>query len=618
VTAQSAVFDLHPAGRDLRAPPRDAGAYRTLDATRYGSLGALLADALVQFQTEEALVEHDRRRVTHRLRFVDVARAVRRLARRFEAAGVGPDDRVAILMTNQSRWPVAATAAFLRGAVVVPLDYKLSPPEREALLAHARPAVLVTEYPLFAQHRSGALDAVPLVLVSEAPATAALGRAQRWGPIDEDAVGDESAGGPRCGALVPPAAPRSRDDLATIVYSSGTGGAPKGCMLTHGAYLAQLDALVALYPLCTGDRWFSILPTNHAIDFMCGFLGPFAGGATVVHQRTLRPEFLFATLRAERITHMAVVPLLLAAFERSIREKLEALPTWQRRAIDAAIALNQRLTERAPNRDLSRRLLAPIHDAFGGALRLIFCGGAYTEPERARFFYSLGLPVVIGYGLTEACTVATVNDLRPFRDDTVGRAVPGVEVRIVDPDAQGVGEVWLRGPTLMKGYLDDAEQTAAALTPDGWLRTGDLGWMDAAHHLHLVGRTKNMIVTRGGKNVYPEDVEGAFARLPCEELCVAAAHFLWPRRDDLVHEHLLAIVRLPSTATQSDRRRFVDALRLANQRLPDFKRVAGVLFVHEPFPRTASMKIKRAPLAAQIAREHGPEDVVRIVDEGAG
>jgi long-chain acyl-CoA synthetase len=617
LSLSSAVFDLHPSGRDPRKPPRDPAAYRMLDATRYGSLGALLADALVQFQSEEALVEHDRRRVTHRLRFADVARAARRLARRLELAGIGADDRVAIVLTNQARWPIAATAAFLRGAVVVPLDYKLAPNEREALLAHARPKVLVTEYPLFAQHGAGALDGVPVVLVSDAPAHAALGRATRWGAIDEDALGEERGGRGAGGALVPAPVPRGRDDLATIVYSSGTGGAPKGCMLTHGAYLAQLDALVSLYPLSTGDRWFSILPTNHAIDFMCGFLGPFAGGATVVHQRTLRPEFLLATMRAERITHMAVVPLLLAAFERAIREKLEALPAWQRRTIDAAIAVNERLTERAPSRALSRRLLAPIHEAFGGSLRLMFCGGAYTEPERARFFYALGLPVAIGYGLTEACTVATVNDLRPFRDDTVGRAVPGVEVRVVDPDAHGVGEVWLRGPTLMKGYLDDPDQTAAALTADGWLRTGDLGWLDAAHHLHLVGRTKNMIVTRGGKNVYPEDVEGAFARLPCEELCVAAAHFLWPRRDDLVHEHLVAVVRLARDAGDRERRALFDALRLANQRLPDFKRVAGVLFVDEAFPRTASMKIKRGPLAAQIAREHGPSDVVRVGDEGA-
>lgn len=588
--------------------PRDARAYAMLDATRYTSLGAMLADALVQFKTHTAFTELDRKRVTQRLSYLDVKRAAELLARRLEDAGVGAGDRVAIVMTNQARWPIAATAAFFRGAVVVPIDYKLTPSERESLLAHAKPKALITEYPLFAPHAEGALARVPLVLVSEAPANASLGHAQRWGALDGS---DEPSAESRMSAP-PTFVPRALEDVATIVYSSGTGGQPKGCMLPHRAYLAQYTALTSLFPLVVGDRYFSILPTNHAIDFMCGFLGPLFGGAMVVHQRTLRPEFLLATMKSQRITHMSVVPLLLAAFERAIREKLDALPGWQRAAIETLMRVNERLTERRPNRLVSRTLLRPIHEAFGGELRVLFCGGAFVEQDRAELFNRLGLPVAIGYGLTEAGTVATVNDLRPFRGDSVGRAVSGVELRIVAADASGVGEVELRGPTLMLGYLDDEEQTRAAFTDDGWLRTGDLGHLDAAHHLHLVGRSKNMIVTRGGKNVYPEDLEGAFGSVACEELAVFAEGYLWQTRGELVGERLVVVARLRAEADGRERARFRDAFQAANQRMADYKRVHALLFTDEPFPRTASMKVRRETLGAELRARHTQSDAALL------
>jgi long-chain acyl-CoA synthetase len=561
-----------------------------IDIASYGSIGELLEDALVQFKSETALIEVDREKETKRLTYLDVKRAAAPVIRLLEARGIGPDDRVAILMSNQSRWLIAAYAIFHRGAVLVPLDYKLSAPEQLALLDHCRPKALIGEAPILKRLE---IHRVPLVLSSEAPPDAA---ALRWEDLEH---------GP-----VPPRVARTREDLATIVYSSGTGGRAKGCMLTHDAYLEQLRGLMDLFPMRPSHRVFSILPTNHAIDFMVGFLGPFACGASVVHQRTLRPEFLKSTMRRYEITHMALVPLVLSAFEEGIQSQIDAQPKWTRRAVSMLSGLNELLTDRKPQPDLSRKLLSPIHDAFGGKLELLFCGGAFVDRQRAELFYRLGLPVVIGYGLTETCTVATVNDLRPFRADSVGRALSGIEVAIADAGPDGVGEVRIRGRTLMKGYLDDPELTASTITEDGWLKTGDLGWIDAAHHLHLVGRAKNMIVTAGGKNIYPEDVEGAFEDIDAEELAIVASGYIWPRRAKLEEERLLAIVRphkgngvAPSPA------RVLEALSLKNRRLPDHKRVHGVIFWSEPFPRTASMKVKRDALA-QMLREGAQENEI--------
>lgn len=560
-----------------------------IPSDRYQSIGELLRDALIQFKTEPALIEANRRKELRRLTYLEVKRHGEKIARRLQDLGVREGDRVAIIMSNQSKWIVNAYATFFCGAVLVPIDYKLTGKEQAALLKHCKAKVLFIEHPLFALLPEWP---VPNVFVTEAPEGAPLASASRW----EDHPATTAA---------PDFVPRKRDDVATIVYSSGTGGRPKGCMLTHDNYLEQYRTLTALFPLEQGDRYFSILPTNHAIDFMCGFLGPLAGGAAVVHQRTLRPEFINDSLRRFKITHMAVVPLILEAFEERVKDQLEERPEPVQHGFDLLKKLNASLTAKAPKPHLSRTLLKPVHDAFGGHLKLLFCGGAFVDRDRAEFFYELGIPVVIGYGLTEAGTVLTVNDLKPFRPDSVGRPLDGVELEIRDPNPQsGVGEVWVRSRTVMKGYLDDPKQTAEVLQ-DGWLRTGDLGWVDASGHLHLVGRSKNMIVTAGGKNIYPEDIENAFEDLACEELVVFASNYVWPG-GALTDEQLIAVVR------GLEDHEAAEAIRERNRKLPDFKRIDGFVDWQRPFPRTASMKIKRSVLADELRDELGRDAVRRV------
>ena len=186
--------------------------------------------------------------------------------------------------------------------------------------------------------------------------------------------------------------------------------------------------------------------------------------------------------------------------------------------------MNKFFTGWRPDVRLSRVLLRQVHKAFGGELRAMFTGGAFMEPSTLQFFYDLGIPVANGYGLTEAGTVLTLNDLKPFRADTVGKPLPGVDLRVLNPDSEGVGEVAARGKTVMSHYLDDPELTAETIV-DGWLLTGDLGRFDGNGHLQLFGRKKNMIVTEGGKNIYPEDIETAFDGLPLKEYCVFAANY---------------------------------------------------------------------------------------------
>jgi long-chain acyl-CoA synthetase len=560
-----------------------------LDLAKYQSIGEALKDALNQFAGETCLIEADRERENERLTYRDFQQRAHPLARTLQDAGFRPSDRAAIIMTNQSKWLISAYAVFFCGGVLVPLDYKLTLDEQWQLLAHSGASVLITEYPVWRQLMSAPgrslAPNLQVAYVTEAPANADLGGALRW----EETQGNKQE---------PIFAPRKRSDLATIVYSSGTGGRPKGCMMKHDNYLEQCVALTSLYPFAPGYRYLSILPTNHAIDFMVGFFGPFICGAAVVHLRTLRPEFVREAFPKYKITYVSLVPLVLKNLQKGLQARFDALAPGKRRIFDALVGVNKALTKSHPRLGLSRMLLKQVHAAFGGELRAIIVGGAFTEPQTLQFFYDLGIPVANGYGLTEAGTAITVNDLHPFRADTVGKPLPGMNVRIVETDKEGIGEVQVQSRTVMAGYLNEPELTAETIV-DGWLRTGDLGRFDRTGNLQLFGRKKNMIVTEEGKNIYPEDIEAVFEPLPVKEFCVFAANYIWPQRS-MVGEQLLLVIHLENGQTYNDELK--KAISFLNGRLLNYKRVHGIVVYEDDFPRTASLKIKRNVLAERLAQ----------------
>ncbi|MGB0036189.1 MAG: AMP-binding protein [Candidatus Acidiferrales bacterium] len=568
-----------------------------LDLRQYNSLGEALREALERWPNEICLIEADRDREVARLTYRGFKEAALPLARALQDSRFQSGTRAAIIMTNQSKWLISAYAVFFCGGVLVPLDYKLTAAEQLKLLAHSKSEFVIIEYHIWralTQADGFRNLAARAVLVTEAPVGADLGGAKRWEDFQ--------------GAAEPVFAARGLKDAACIVYSSGTGGRPKGCVLTHENYLEQCMALTALYPFWPGVRYLSILPTNHAIDFMVGFIGPFTCGAAVVHLRSLRPEYIRDAFTRYKITYMSLVPMVLKSLERGLRQRFDALPPGRRKILNALIAMNRMLTRRRPNPNVSRFLLRQVHQAFGGGLRALFVGGAFTEPATLQFFYDLGVPVGNGYGCTEAGTVITLNDFKPFRADTVGKALPGLEVQIVNPDADGIGEVAARGKTLMSHYLDEPEMTAEAIV-DGWLMTGDLGRIDSTGHLQLFGRKKNMIVTEEGKNIYPEDIENSFEGLPVKEFCVFAANYLWPARTMVGEKLVLVLHPEPGHAITAE---LTANVAERNRRLLNYKRISGYLAWDRDFPLTASLKIKRAELAEQIRQSVGCEAVVPL------
>src|SRR5580700_10296176 len=300
-----------------------------LDLRQYQSLGEALRAGVERWPDEICLIEADRERENVRLTYRAFGAAALALAGALQEEGFQNGTRAAIIMTNQSKWLISAYASFFCGGVLVPLDYKLSADEQLQLLTHSKAEFLFVEYHLWrAIAQAGGFKnlGARVVLVTEAPPVAELYGAKRWEDFHRAGTANFVQ--------------RARKDAACIVYSSGTGGRPKGCVLTHENYLEQCMALTALYPFWPGVRYLSILPTNHAIDFMVGFIGPLLCGATVVHLRTLRPEFVRDAFTRYNITYMALVPLVLKNLQKGLQTRFAELPPAKRKMFDFLVAVN--------------------------------------------------------------------------------------------------------------------------------------------------------------------------------------------------------------------------------------------------------------------------------------
>src|SRR5947209_2293678 len=336
-----------------------------LDLTKYSSLGAALRDALERWPNETCLIESDRDREKLRLTYSDFKDLALPLARALQDVDLKSGERAAIIMTNQSKWLVSAYAIFYAGGVLVPLDYKLTAAEQLALLAHSKAKFLVVEYYIWRaimQSPEFKNRTVKTVLVTEAPVGVELAGAFRWEEFRRKGE--------------PSFVNRQKEDTACIVYSSGTGGRPKGCVLTHENYLEQCYSLTRWYPFWPGVRYLSILPTNHAIDFMVGFIGPFVCGACVVHLRTLRPEYVRDAFSRYKITYVTLVPMILKNLEKGLRTRFAELSGTKRFMLKRLIAINKALTRRRPHVRLSRMLLPRVHKPFSGERLARITGGA--------------------------------------------------------------------------------------------------------------------------------------------------------------------------------------------------------------------------------------------------
>jgi long-chain acyl-CoA synthetase len=541
---------------------------------------------------DEAAGRHEHHTALMRLQSDGLARVTYRewkrrsdaVAARLADAGVEPGDRVLLSAANHPDWPIAYFGILRAGAVAVPVDAAMEAAGLDVILRASKAAAAIVDEKVAA--RIATLSGITAACF-DLHAVA----------VDDDAP------------EAPPVPVANADAIASIIYTSGTTGTPKGVMLTHGNFTSLLAALAPVFPLSTGDRMLSVLPLHHTFEFTCGMLLPLARGAQVLYLDEVTGERVVKAMREARVTAMVGVPALWQLLERRIFDQVRARGAAAETVFDMALAFNKMLGEKI-GADVGKVLFGAVHDGLGGNLRYLISGGAALPKDTAQVFQSLGLPLAEGYGLTEAAPVLSVAKATPgSKHGTVGKPIPGVEIKIGAPDAAGVGEVLARGPNVMVGYADDAEGTAKALDADGWLHTGDLGTINKKGELTIVGRSKDVIVSASGENLYPDDVERALGEVTgIKELCVVGiADAKGGERAALLAVPDLTDV--PDEERSAKREKALKHLRAAVRELPPAGQPAVVLPYDAELPRTATRKVKRAavrPIAERIVAASTP------------
>jgi long-chain acyl-CoA synthetase len=500
------------------------------------------------------------------------------LARWLHSQGIRKGDMVAVTGKNSPEWTVAYLGILFAGATVVPIDYQLKNEETDLLIKTAGVRVLfVDEEKLGYYQDSGRLSQV--ISLRKGAGTYVY---DLDGPAAEIEAAVES-------------------DLAAVLFTSGTTGNPKGVMLTHqnlvsDSYLAQGTPFDVLHT----DTFYAILPIHHAYTMLAVFIEAISTGAEVVFGKKMVTQVMLKELREGKVTLLLGVPMLfnklLAGILRGIRQKGPVVYAL----ISALMGISgfiKKVFKVNPGKKMFHSIL---EKASLSTLRVCICGGGPLAPSVFRKFNQLGIDFVQGYGLTETSPIINLNPVNHYKETSVGKVVPGLDMKILNPDERGIGEVIVKGPVVMKGYFKRPEETAASFTPDGYLKTGDLGRLDSENYLYLTGRAKNVIVTEGGKNVFPEEIENEF-QLYDEMDQILVRGFVVDKKlkseaiEALVYPNF-EVLKDPAGAPLSKdeiRGRIEKIVSEVNQRLLPYQKIMRTEILDKPMEMTTTKKIKR-------------------------
>ena len=526
---------------------------------------------------------------------------------------VARGDRVAILADNDASWCAAYLGVLRAGAAAVPFDTAYSAAQVATLLldSGARVIFTSTDYVGVVNEAVRTLPSPPaIVLLRDTGDTTSVHHSFA-------SVLAHAPAGDGC--------PATSSDPAVILYTSGTTSDPKGVVLTHGNLLAERAAAFKVVGVTEKDAVLSVLPLFHALAQMANLLLPFSAGTRVVFLESVNSGELTRALKECAITSFVCVPQFFYLLHRRIEEEMRALPAPTRLLARLLAAVNLRVRRHVglnPGRVLFRRVLRSV----GPDLRLLVTGGARLDPDTNRALHALGFTIQQAYGLTECSGAATITRAGDLHFESVGQPLPGVELRVQpvalgkdgNGDAAGRedGEVLIRGAIVMEGYFNRPEQNAITLA-DGWLHTGDLGYLDDGGRLHITGRSKEVIVLGSGKNIYPEEIEAHYERSPyIKELCVAGL----ARPGEPAAERLHALVHPDVDAMRA--RGMVNIRELLrfeveglSVQLPPHKRILGYDITLDPLPRTTTRKLKRFAVE-RLLREREAADAAKASAAG--
>ncbi|NIA23298.1 MAG: AMP-binding protein [Proteobacteria bacterium] len=506
--------------------------------------------------------------------------------------GVKKGEKVGLIGPNRPEWAISYLAIHTAGGVVIPIDSKLK--EKEVLniikISGLKRIITATDH-FFMLHGLKSNQNLELEIISM--------------DADEGVQNlDELIGiGKRSRIDVWKIPVRSDDDLS-ILFTSGTTGKSKGVILTSRNVVYDSIASLQRLHIYPEDAFISILPLHHTFEATAGFIIPLICGAKITYARSLRPNEIIEDIKDARITVMLGVPLLFEKIYNGIMNGIRKQPLGVKAFLYSTMGISSAI-EKLTKRNSGKGLFKSLREKAGlGSLKVLISGGAALRPDIAKGFRMLGFNMIQGYGLTETSPIANLNTMEEGNITSVGKPIVGIEEKIVRANQEGIGEICIKGPLVMKGYYEDEERTDRVLK-DGWFYTGDIGYFDRKGYLYIVGRQKNVIVTEAGKNIYPEEIEYELLKSPYIKEVVVKGY----KNEKTGREEVKAIV-YPNIENISFYEGFKgkeitgeimkeinkiikgEVMRLTNN-LASYKKVKSVQLRLEEFEKTTSRKIKR-------------------------
>ena len=518
-----------------------------------------------------------------RFTYGEVHRYASRIGSFLLKQGLQRGDRVMLLSENRPEWGTAFFGILKAGGTCVPVDPGLTEAEVFNIAKRAEPRVLIVS-------DDAARDFAGLhALLAQAGLQTqvhSLAQAMEGDPAFPDRIGHVRKSA-------------AADDVASLIFTSGTTGNPKGVMLTHRNFASLVAKIAGAFNIGVGDGLLSVLPLHHTFEFSAGFLVPFSRGAEITYIDELTSDRLGDVFETGRVTAMIGVPALWQLLHRKITQEMATKPPIVEQAMKALMATHGELRNRS-ELNLGKLLFWPVHRKFGGRVKFLVSGGSALPDEVHKAFHQLGFNITEGYGLTEAAPVLAVSDSTSNKrvPGQVGKALPGIELRIREPDAEGVGEVLAKGPNIMAGYYGDREATDAVLK-DGWLYTGDLGRLDDQGRLYLMGRQKDVIIDANGKNVYPDELEDLYGNHPhVKELSIVGLP------DEAGGEKVacLSVPDYKDRPREEVRRELEEHFRLVGAEMPFYRRVKVLRLWDGELARTSTRKVKRKLVVEELQR----------------
>lgn len=492
--------------------------------------------------------------------------------------GFESQDFIGLILENRPEWPIIYLGIMYAGMTCVPIDTQLTSEDLENIINDCGAKIIFTSYNIFTQKinekiRQSLKKIVILGLDLDKEQEPLINFSQ----IKDVSIENISW---------PVASP---DDIASLIYTSGTTAKPKGVILTHRNFCSNFKSIEKLNLCFPSDSFLSILPLHHTYPFMITLLVPLGIGATVAYCASFNPQDLTNIIKEAKVTILVGVPQLFSLLHKAIFDRIKKIPFVFRPLVMPFIK-------------------AKIRNSFGNSLRLLVSGGARLSPQIPKDLFKVGFKIVEGYGLTETSPVVALNPPRKIKFGSVGKPIPEVEIRIHHPDKSGIGEVLIKGPNVMQGYLRQPDLTAKVIE-NNWFHSGDLGYIDKEGYLFLTGREKDVIVLSSGKNIYPEELEEIFlSRSPyIKEMCVlSVAEKKFGKDKDIESLYAVIVPNLEYFRKKNEiniREKIIWEIENISKKLPSYQHIMGFAIAKEELPKTQLKKIKRYQIREKYLKE---------------